>query len=62
MLKSLQWNKDRVRELETQLKSLQEDLISAKDAAAANEERLSAELSTIHGYQRNDQRMSISKD
>ncbi|XP_020977132.1 nuclear-pore anchor-like isoform X2 [Arachis ipaensis] len=44
--KSLQWNKDRVRELETQLKSLQEDLISAKDAAAANEERLSAELST----------------
>ncbi|XP_025648880.1 uncharacterized protein [Arachis hypogaea] len=38
------------------------DLISAKDAAAANEERLSAELSTIHGYQRNDQRMSISKD
>ncbi|RYR14623.1 hypothetical protein Ahy_B04g071259 [Arachis hypogaea] len=47
--KSLQWNKDRVRELETQLKSLQEDLISAKDAAAANEERLSAELSTeIH--------------
>ncbi|KAL1314117.1 nuclear-pore anchor [Arachis hypogaea] len=46
--KSLQWNKDRVRELETQLKSLQEDLISAKDAAAANEERLSAELSTVN--------------
>ncbi|RYR53574.1 hypothetical protein Ahy_A06g028755 [Arachis hypogaea] len=46
--KSLQWNKDRVRELETQLISLQEDLISAKDAAAANEERLSAELSTVN--------------
>ncbi|KAL4293697.1 hypothetical protein S83_062924 [Arachis hypogaea] len=46
--KSLQWNKDRVRELETKLKSLQEDLISAKDAAAAKEERLSAELSTVN--------------
>ncbi|CAL5187045.1 unnamed protein product [Lathyrus oleraceus] len=46
--KSLQWNKDRVRELEMKLKSMQEELISAKDAAAANEEQLSAELSTVN--------------
>ncbi|KAK7323970.1 hypothetical protein VNO77_27474 [Canavalia gladiata] len=46
--KSLQWNKDRVRELEMKLKSVQEELISSKDAAAANEERLSAELSTVN--------------
>ncbi|KAE9584981.1 putative nucleoprotein TPR/MLP1 [Lupinus albus] len=46
--KSLLWNKDRVRELEVRLKSTQEALISAKDAAAANEERLSAELSTVN--------------
>ncbi|CAJ2659083.1 unnamed protein product [Trifolium pratense] len=46
--KSLQWNKDRVRELEMKLKSMQEELISAKDSAAANEEQLSAELSTVN--------------
>ncbi|KAE9621513.1 putative nucleoprotein TPR/MLP1 [Lupinus albus] len=46
--KSLQWNKDRVRELEVSLKSTQEELISVKDAAATNEERLSAELSTVN--------------
>ncbi|OIW05349.1 hypothetical protein TanjilG_28814 [Lupinus angustifolius] len=46
--KSLQWNKDRVRELEVSLKSTQEELISVKDAAAANEERFSAELSTVN--------------
>ncbi|KAG5117841.1 hypothetical protein JHK84_043954 [Glycine max] len=46
--KSLQWNKDRVRELEMKLKSVQEELISAKDVAAANEEQLSAELSTVN--------------
>ncbi|WJX72066.1 hypothetical protein P8452_55984 [Trifolium repens] len=46
--KSLQWNKDRARELEMKLKSMQEELISAKDAAAANEEQLSAELSTVN--------------
>ncbi|WJX72718.1 hypothetical protein P8452_56564 [Trifolium repens] len=45
--KSLQWNKDRVRELEMKLKSTQEELISAKDVAAANEEQLSAELLTV---------------
>ncbi|XP_058765280.1 nuclear-pore anchor-like isoform X2 [Vicia villosa] len=46
--KSLQWNKDRVRELEMKLKSTQEELISAKDAAATNEEQLSTELSTVN--------------
>ncbi|RDY07361.1 Nuclear-pore anchor, partial [Mucuna pruriens] len=46
--KSLLWNKDRVRELEMKLKSVQEELISAKDAAAANEEQLTAELSTVN--------------
>ncbi|XP_040999238.1 nuclear-pore anchor-like [Juglans microcarpa x Juglans regia] len=45
---SLQWNRERVRELETKLTSLQEELCSSKDAAAANEERLSAELSTLN--------------
>ncbi|KAK2368546.1 nuclear-pore anchor [Trifolium repens] len=48
--KSLQWNKDRVRELEMKLKSTQEELISAKDVAAANEEQLSAELLTVSAY------------
>ncbi|XP_061349283.1 nuclear-pore anchor-like, partial [Gastrolobium bilobum] len=46
--KSLQWNKDRVRELEMKLKSVQKELISAKDSAAANKEQLSAELSTVN--------------
>lgn len=45
---SLKWNKERVRELEAKLKSLQEELCSSKDAAAANEERLNAELSTLN--------------
>lgn len=44
---SLQWHKERVRELEMKLTSLQEELCSSKAAAAANEERLSAELSTV---------------
>ncbi|KAI8550055.1 hypothetical protein RHMOL_Rhmol06G0074600 [Rhododendron molle] len=46
-LSSLKWNKDRVTELEMKLTSLQEDLSSSKDAAAANEERYSAEISTV---------------
>ncbi|KAL5746674.1 hypothetical protein ACOSP7_027820 [Xanthoceras sorbifolium] len=45
---SLNWNKERVRELETKLTSLQEEFCSSKDAAAANEERFSAELSTVN--------------
>ncbi|PON50253.1 hypothetical protein PanWU01x14_224490 [Parasponia andersonii] len=45
---SLKWNKDRVRELETKLTSLQEELHLTKEAASANEEQLSAELSTVN--------------
>ncbi|XP_062093054.1 nuclear-pore anchor [Humulus lupulus] len=45
---SLNWNKERARELETKLTSLQEELCSTKDAASANEEQLSAELSTVN--------------
>ncbi|KAK9937314.1 hypothetical protein M0R45_014113 [Rubus argutus] len=45
---SLNWNKERVRELEAKLSSLQEELCSSKDAAAANEERSNAELSTVN--------------
>ncbi|KAF8412623.1 hypothetical protein HHK36_000592 [Tetracentron sinense] len=45
---SLKWNKERVRELEMKLTSAQEELCSSKDAAAANEERFSAEISTVH--------------
>ncbi|XP_010260814.1 PREDICTED: nuclear-pore anchor isoform X2 [Nelumbo nucifera] len=44
---SLKWNKERVRELEAKLKSTQEELCSIKDAAATDEERLSAEISTV---------------
>ncbi|XP_021635125.2 nuclear-pore anchor isoform X2 [Hevea brasiliensis] len=45
---SLKWHKERVKELELKLTSLQEELCSCKDAAAANEERFSAEISTIN--------------
>ncbi|KAM6599127.1 nuclear-pore anchor isoform X1 [Cannabis sativa] len=45
---SLNWNKERARELETKLKSLEEELCSTKDVASANEEQLSAELSTVN--------------
>ncbi|KAH7848388.1 hypothetical protein Vadar_002210 [Vaccinium darrowii] len=46
-LSSSKWNKDRVTELEMKLTSLQEDLSSSKDVAATNEERYSAEISTV---------------
>ncbi|OVA15206.1 Tetratricopeptide [Macleaya cordata] len=45
--RSLKWNKERVRELEINLTSMQEELCSFKDGAAANEERYSAEISTV---------------
>ncbi|KAJ8761339.1 hypothetical protein K2173_001395 [Erythroxylum novogranatense] len=45
---SLKWNEERVKELEMKLTSVQEELYSSKDAAAANEERFSAELSTVN--------------
>ncbi|KAM7532425.1 hypothetical protein LguiB_035835 [Lonicera macranthoides] len=44
---SLKWKDDRVRDLELKLSSIQEELCSSKDAAAATEERFSAELSTV---------------
>ncbi|KAK8705798.1 hypothetical protein V6N13_049389 [Hibiscus sabdariffa] len=42
---SLNWHKERTKELETKLTSLQEELCSSKEVATANEERFSAELS-----------------
>lgn len=45
--KSLKWHKERVKELETKLKSLEEELCSSKDAAAASEARFLAEISTV---------------
>ncbi|XP_022717640.1 nuclear-pore anchor [Durio zibethinus] len=42
---SLNWHKERMRELETKLTSLQEELCTSKEAATSNEERFSAELS-----------------
>ncbi|CAI0415544.1 unnamed protein product [Linum tenue] len=45
---SAQRNKERADELEVKLTSLREELSSTKDAAVANEEQLSAELSTAN--------------
>ncbi|EOY14280.1 Nucleoprotein TPR, putative isoform 1 [Theobroma cacao] len=45
---SLNWHKERMRELEIKLTSLQEDLCSSKEVATSNEERFSAELSTAN--------------
>ncbi|XP_026414054.1 nuclear-pore anchor-like isoform X3 [Papaver somniferum] len=45
--RSLKWNEERVRVLEMSLTSMQEELCSCKDAAAVNEERYSAEMSTV---------------
>ncbi|KAI3733902.1 hypothetical protein L6452_13360 [Arctium lappa] len=45
---SLKWKDDRVKELESKLEALQEEFCSSKDLAAATEERLSAELSTVN--------------
>ncbi|XWS16718.1 hypothetical protein CRYUN_Cryun33cG0001800 [Craigia yunnanensis] len=42
---SLNWHKERTRELEIKLTSLQEELCSSKEVATSNEERFSAELS-----------------
>nr|XP_027063206.1 nuclear-pore anchor [Coffea arabica] len=43
---SLKWNKDRVKELESKLASLEQELLSGKDAAATIEKQLSSEIST----------------
>ncbi|CAK7326022.1 unnamed protein product [Dovyalis caffra] len=45
---SLKQSKERVKELEMKLTSAQEELCSSRDAAAAYEERSSAELSTVN--------------
>uniref|UniRef100_A0A1J3FHR5 Nuclear-pore anchor n=1 Tax=Noccaea caerulescens TaxID=107243 RepID=A0A1J3FHR5_NOCCA len=45
---SLNWHKERLRELETQITSLQEELSSCKDAATATEEQYNAELFTAN--------------
>ncbi|XP_050941525.1 nuclear-pore anchor-like isoform X2 [Cucumis melo] len=45
---SLKWNKDGVKELEMKLASAQEELCSSRRMAAENEERLSAEISTVN--------------
>ncbi|GKD71941.1 hypothetical protein Tco_1326031, partial [Tanacetum coccineum] len=45
---SLKWKDDKVKELESKLEALQNEFCSSKDAAAATEERLSAELSTVN--------------
>ncbi|KAK4434730.1 Nuclear-pore anchor [Sesamum alatum] len=44
---SLKLHKDRVRELEEKLSSTERELLSTKDAAAAAEERFSAEIATV---------------
>lgn len=44
---SLKWNKDRVRELESKLASLEQELLSGKDAAATIEKQFSSEISTL---------------
>ncbi|THU47223.1 hypothetical protein C4D60_Mb09t13250 [Musa balbisiana] len=44
---SLKRNNERIQELEMRNASLEKELCSSKDAAAANEEQLSSELSTV---------------
>ncbi|KAL1205642.1 Nuclear-pore anchor [Cardamine amara subsp. amara] len=45
---SLNWHKERLRELETKFTSLQEELSSCKDAATTTEEQYNAELFTAN--------------
>ncbi|KFK42334.1 hypothetical protein AALP_AA2G243000 [Arabis alpina] len=45
---SLNWHKERLRELETKITSLQDELSSCKDAAATTEEQYNAELFTAN--------------
>ncbi|KAK8923652.1 Nuclear-pore anchor [Platanthera zijinensis] len=45
---ALNHSKERVKEVEIRVKSLEEDLCSSKDIAAANEEHFTAELSTVN--------------
>ncbi|XP_019150183.1 PREDICTED: nuclear-pore anchor-like [Ipomoea nil] len=45
---SLTWYKDRVRELDLKMASLEQELLSSKDAASRTEEQSSAEISTLN--------------
>ncbi|KAJ0865910.1 hypothetical protein HanRHA438_Chr12g0545861 [Helianthus annuus] len=45
---TLKWKDDRIKELESKLEALQNELCSSKDTAAATEEQLSSELSTVN--------------
>ncbi|XP_019161970.1 PREDICTED: nuclear-pore anchor-like [Ipomoea nil] len=45
---SLTWYKDRVRELDLKLASLEQELLSSKDAASRTEEQSSAKISTLN--------------
>lgn len=45
--KSLAWKEDRVRELESKLNYLEQELLSSKDAAAEAEKQFSAKISTL---------------
>ncbi|KAI3817234.1 hypothetical protein L1987_11023 [Smallanthus sonchifolius] len=45
---SLKWKDDKIKELESKLEVLQAEICSSKDMAAATEERLSTELSTVN--------------
>ncbi|KAM0019898.1 putative nucleoprotein TPR/MLP1 [Helianthus debilis subsp. tardiflorus] len=48
MCNTLKWKDDRIKELESKLEALQNELCSSKDTAAATEEQLSSELSTVN--------------
>ncbi|KAJ6817739.1 nuclear-pore anchor [Iris pallida] len=46
-LSSLNWSKERINELELRVNTLEEDLRQSRDSASTNEERFTAELSTV---------------
>ncbi|KAI7748396.1 hypothetical protein M8C21_013914 [Ambrosia artemisiifolia] len=48
MCNTLKWKDERIKELESKLEALQSELCSSKDTAAATEEQLSSELSTVN--------------
>uniref|UniRef100_A0A7N0VHG9 Nucleoprotein TPR/MLP1 domain-containing protein n=1 Tax=Kalanchoe fedtschenkoi TaxID=63787 RepID=A0A7N0VHG9_KALFE len=46
--KSLKWHKERVRELEKKLGSVEEELLVSKSSASNDEERFAAEIATVN--------------
>ncbi|KAL8224372.1 hypothetical protein R6Q57_019847 [Mikania cordata] len=48
MCNTLKWKDDKIKELELKLEALQNELCSSKDMAAATEDQLSSELSTVN--------------